>query len=116
MLTAGPSSFTNSYSFIEQIQASIPVPVRWKDGKHIASRLLTPAENTKVFKILGSKRKVWASNSFFSFVVLIFKIINACTDFWTCTGTTWNERKLMVECFVGRKEKLKIVVSEFSRF
>ena len=48
----------NGDSFLQKVQENIPVPVRWKDGKHIASRLLTPEENMKVFKILGSKRRV----------------------------------------------------------
>ncbi len=41
-----------------QVQQSIPVPVRWRDGSHIASRLLTPSENERVFKMLGRKQKV----------------------------------------------------------
>ena len=47
--------------FIERVQACIPVPVVWEGGKNIASRLLTPDENKKVFEALGGRRKVCPS-------------------------------------------------------
>ena len=57
-MQAGVSIDAAGDSFLEQVQANIPVPVSWKDGKHIASRLLTPEENIKLFEILGNKRRV----------------------------------------------------------
>lgn len=45
-------------AFLDEVRAKIPVPVIWESGDHVASRLLTPEENTRVIKILGKKRKV----------------------------------------------------------
>ena len=49
---------TGDGDFLQEVRMNIPVPVRWKDGKHIASRLLTPEENSKVFEVLGDRRRV----------------------------------------------------------
>ena len=98
MLTVGPLSATNSHTFIEQIQASIPVPVRWKDGKHIASRLLTPAENTKVFKILGSKRKVSQSLIVAASFPIALSVINVhySSEIYHCFGNFVLENNLQL--------------------